>query len=393
MPSTAVALTATYKAAPTWTATTLTGFNPQSSTNAAGQTVNLTTTLVYSIPANAPGLVFLLHDTGGTAGAWFTTPERALLVRDLVAAGYGVVALNSVNRAVGTWAVQTTLANNLDALNIAAALDKFARDGVTAASQSVFLLGEAAGADAASDYGDLLATAKPARPIKGLVLYLAAGTETQAVTSRIPRLYALAANDDNLGTAGNTTARTNSQLMAGRGLATATTTSAVSPVHPNRFRSLAITEPSFSSNDASAVWSGLKNAGLLDANNYLKALPTDAALKAALPTAYQARRTDVGEALAVSYAGSVFYSENDARVVAFLNARVAGTAGPTPGRMANLSTRTKLPAAGSSFTLGFNLSGSDKATLLVRGVGPKLAEYGVADALGDRVSNSTKDRR
>lgn len=381
LPATPVALTATYKAAPTWSATTLTAFNPQASTNAAGQAVSLSTTLVYSIPANAIGLVFLLHDTGGTAGSWFTTPERALLARDLVAAGYGVVALNSVNRAVGSWAVQATLAANLDALNVAAAIDKFAREGVSAATQAVFLLGEAAGADAASSYGDLLAAAKPARPVKGLVLYLSAGTETQAVTSRIPRLYALAANDDNLGTTGNATARTNSQLMAGRGLATGTSTTAVSPVHPNRFRSLAITTPSFSTNDASAIWTALKNADLLDANNYLKSVPTDVKLKAALPAAYQTRQTDVAEALAVSFAGASFYSENDARVVAFLNSRVAGTPAPTPGRMANLSTRTKLPATGSSFTLGFNLAGSEKATLLVRGIGPKLAEYGVADAL------------
>lgn len=381
VPTTAVALTATYKAAATWTPTTVTGFNPQTTTNAAGQTATQATTLMSYIPAGATGLVFLLHDTAGTAGAWFTTPERALLTRDLVAAGYGVVALNSANRTAGTWNLQATLANNLDALNIAAALDKFAREGVAAASQSVFLLGETAGATAASSYADLLAAATPARPIKGVVLYLATGTDTQAVTSRVPRLYALAVNDDNLGTAGNATARTNSQLMAGRGIATGNSTSAVTPVHSNRFRSLAITVPSFSTSDATAVWNALKTANLLDANNYLKAVPTETALQAALPTAYQARAADVASALAVSFAAAEFYSESDARVIAFLNARVAGTPAPAPGRMANLSTRTKLPAIGSSFALGFNLAGSDKAILLIRGVGPKLAEYGVTDAL------------
>lgn len=381
VPSTPVALTATYKAAQTWTTTTVTGFNPQTSTNASGQTVTQATTLVFYIPTGATGIVFLLHDTAGTAGAWFTTPERALLARDLVAAGYGVVALNSVNRTAGTWNQQTTLANNFDAQNVAAALDKFSREGVTAAGRAVFLLGEAAGASAASSYADLLVAATPSRPIKGVVLYLAAGTETQAVTSTVPRLYALAANDENLGTAGNTTARTNSQLLAGRGIATGSSTSAVTPVYQNRFRSLAITVPSFSTSDASAVWTALKNANLLDANNYLKSLPTEPEVKAVMPAAYQSRAADVASALAVSNAASEFYSENDARVIAFLNARVAGTPAPAPGRMANLSTRTKLPAVGSSFTLGFNLAGSDKATLLIRGVGPKLGEYGVADAL------------
>jgi hypothetical protein len=126
----------------------------------------------------------------------------------------------------------------------------------------------------------------------------------------------------------------------------------------------------------------LKNAGLLDANNYLTALPTAAALTAALPTAYQNRRADVAAQLAVAFAAQEFFSDANARVLAFLAARTANTPVPAPGRLVNLSTRTKISFVDDSFALGFNLGGgTDRATLLIRGIGPALARFGVATAI------------
>jgi hypothetical protein len=238
VPVTPVALTATYKAAPARTPTTVTNFNPQTPPAGANQTTPpapVTTTLVHYVPAESVGIVFLLHEAGANAGAWFTTPEGALLVRDLVAAGYGVAALNSVNRNAGTWAAQAALANNLDALNHVAALNKFTADLLANAGKPVFFLGLAAGADAALSYANLLAAATPARNVRGAVLYCSEGSEAQAVTSKVPQFFALAANDDAVGTAGIVAARSNAQLLAGRGLASGSFTNAVSPVHPGRF--------------------------------------------------------------------------------------------------------------------------------------------------------------
>ncbi len=379
VPATAVTLTATYKAAAAWMPTVVTSFNPQTQTNATGQSTTLTTALAYYIPTGAAGVVFLLHDTEGTAGAWFTTPERALLVHDLVAAGYGVAALNAVNRNTGAWNAQTALANNFDAQNIAAALDKFARDGALAATKPVFLLGEASGADAAVSYAELLTAT---RPVKGTVLYLSTGSEPLAVTSHVPQLYALAANDERISPAGNATARNNSQLLAGRGVATGATTSALSPVHPGRFRALGVTSATFTNTDATAIWTALKTASYFDPNNYLVKFPTVDELRADLPAAYQARVADVATELSVASAASEFFSENDVRVIAFLNARVAGTPAPAPGRLANLSTLGKIYAVGDSFTLGFTIGGgSERATLLIRGIGPALTKFGLAAAL------------
>lgn len=381
MPATPTTLTATYKAAPAWSPTVVQNFNPVTQTGANNTTTTVSTTLNYHIPSGAQGVVFLLHDTGGAANFWFEHAEALLLARDLVAAGYGVAALNSVNRATGAWSAQATLANNLDAANIAAALDRFTRDNLLAATRPVFLLGLAGGADAAARFAELLATTAPARPIRGAVLYCATGGGTLAVTSGVPQFFALAPNDQDLGDAGNINALENSRLLAGRGIAAAVSNNTVSPVHPGRFRALGVNTPTFTAADAATIWTAVKAGGFLDANNYVKELPSAAALRAALPATFQPRTAEVAAQLAVAYGAREFYSDANARVIAFLNARVAGTAAPAPGRMVNLSTRAKIAFAGDAFTLGFNITGPERATLLIRGIGPALARFGLSGVL------------
>jgi hypothetical protein len=375
VPATGATLTATYKPAAPWTPTVATGFNPIATASPGG------TTLTYHIPADAQGLVFLLHETGGAGANWFNRAEQLTLLRDLVAAGYGVAALDSANRTAGAWSAQAALASNPDAATHAAALDRFVRDGLLAATRPVFFLGFAAGADAAARYADALATATPARPVKGAVLYCATGGATLAVTSRVPQFFALAAHDEGLGAAGNADAVSNSQLLAGRGVATALANNGASPIHNARFRALGLTGAAFTAADALAVWTAVKAGNFLDANNYPKAVPTVEAVRAALPATYQPRAAEVQAQLGIGYAAQEFYSAANARVINFLNARAADAAAPAPGRLINLSTRTRIAYLGDSFTLGFNLAGPQRATLLIRGIGPALAKFGLPGAL------------
>jgi hypothetical protein len=100
-----------------------------------------------------------------------------------------------------------------------------------------------------------------------------------------------------------------------------------------------------------------------------------------LPAAHRARAADVLSLLAVGRAAQEIYSDANARVINFLNNRVANAPAPTPGRIINLSTRTKIAWLGDSFTLGFVLSGTQRATVLIRGVGPALARFGIPDAV------------
>ncbi len=378
MPARAVTLTATYKDAPVWKPTTLANFNPQTQNGPNNTTATVSTTLAYYVPANATGLVFLLHDTGSNANEWFERPNQLLLARELVAAGFGVAALNSINRTAGNWAAPAVLANNLDALNHAAAIDRLVALGALAASKPVFLLGNGAGANAAVRYADLLAAS---RPVKGAVLYLSAGIDTLAVTSRVPQFFAVAANDGVLGVTGLQDARDANQMLLGRGVATAFINKTVAPLHPEQFRNLAVTTPAFTDADAQAVWTAVKKAGILDDNNYPKTIPKTATLTAALPAAYQARVTDIAAEIDVAGAERALFPDANSRVLNFLNSRVADAPVPPPGRLVNLSTRSEVAFLGDSLSLGFNISGTERASLLIRGIGPGLRRFGLNGAL------------
>jgi hypothetical protein len=381
VPTSAVTLTATYKVAPVWTPTILLNFNPQTQAGANNTTTTSSTTVAYQVPANASALVFLLHATGGSVSEWFDRPNQLLLARELVAAGYGVVALDSVNRTARTWAAPAVLANNPDALNHAAAIDRLVALGAIAAGKPVFFLGNGAGANAAVRYADLLATATPARPVKGAVLFLSAGIDTLAVTSKVPQFFALAANDDALGATGIQDARNFNQILLGRGVATAVVTNTLAPLYASNFRTLGLTSTSFTLDDAQAIWTAIKAAGIIDANNYPKSVPTTAALTAALPAAYRPRVSDIGAEISIAAAEREFFSDADARVINFLNGRVADAPVQAPGRLINLSTRSSIAYLGDSLALGFAISGTAKATLMIRGIGPALRGFGLSDAL------------
>jgi hypothetical protein len=57
--------------------------------------------------------------------------------------------------------------------------------------------------------------------------------------------------------------------------------------------------------------------------------------------------------------------------------------GDATARLSNLSVRSRPGPSGGALILGFVLSGPGERALLVRGIGPSLAGFGVTDALGD----------
>ena len=381
LPARAVTLTATYRPAPVWIPAAIRNFTSPVQAAANGAAVTGGPALVYHFPGDAAGLVFLLHAAGGTGADWCERPEQTLFVRELVAAGFGVAAVDSTNRTAGTWSAATTLPTNADALHHAAALERLIREGAVSAATPVFFVGVGSGGDAAARLADLLATARPARPVRGAVLYLAAGSETLAAASRVPQFYAVAANDETLGAAGIADARENSRLLLGRGVATGVANQTVSPLVPGRLRMLGLNDPAFTADDAVAIWSAVKQAGTLDANDYVRAVPPLAALSAVLPAAYRPRVRDIADQLAVAAAGRTFSADSNRRVIAFLQARASDAPAAAPGRLVNLSTRAQIAYLGDTFTMGFTLTGPERTTLLIRGIGPGLTRFGLRGAI------------
>lgn len=382
VPASPVTLTATYRPAAPWEPVVVPQFNPQTQ---AGTTPSAATTvasrLLYHVPPDARGLVFLLHPTGGSAADWFDRPNHFLFLRNLVAAGYGIAALNSVNRTAGTWAAPAALATNLDALNHAAALDLLIERGLITPATPVFFSGQAAGANAALRYADLLATATPPRPIRGAVLFLTAGLETLAATSKVPQFFALAANDDTLGTTGLQDARAYHQILLGRGVATALSTNGLFPLYAGRFRKFSLKSPTFTADGAEAIWTALRSAGIIDANLLPASLPSTAALNAALPPAYRPWAREVAAEIAIAAADHEFFSDASSQVLAFLGQRVDGVPAAPAGRLVNLSTRGSVAYLGDTLAVGFTLTGTQNANVLVRALGPGLARFRVESPL------------
>jgi alkaline phosphatase D len=58
-----------------------------------------------------------------------------------------------------------------------------------------------------------------------------------------------------------------------------------------------------------------------------------------------------------------------------------GTLGPVDRALVNISARGRLAAPGDTLIAGFVISGKSSRSILVRAVGPSLAEFGVADAV------------
>lgn len=371
VPAAPAVLTATYLPVSIWAPSVISDLVVPSS---PGRSALAVPRALYHLPPEARGLVLLLHDTGGTAADWFERPDQTLLVRDLVAAGLGVAAFTSASR---TWSTQPTLAGNPDAQGMVAVLDKLVRDDGWPASHPLFVFGLGAGAQAAARAADLLREAA-GRPVTGVILGCGAGLEDVAALSRVPALFAVGTRDASPGYAGATAARTNANLLAGRGIAANILETGVTPVGPRRLRKLGATDSGFTAEQAAEIWTALRSADVLDANGYVKQILSADAIRAALPASVQRHAIDVAAQLQLAAGGRGVASESSPRIVHFINQRSVAEPVPEPGRITNISTRSRIAFAGDAFGIGFSLVGSEPAIVLVRAVGPGLGRFGVA---------------
>lgn len=368
VPPRPVTLNATYRATAAWTPQTVPAF--------AGEGVSL----LHHIPASARGLIFLLHDNGADAASWFNRPESRLLARYLVAAGFGVAALSSSQRNPAAWSTGSTLATNVDARNHVAALDRLTGPELPR-DTPVFFLGLAQGGNAASLISHILSSSPSGSRVRGAVLVHAPTTELLAVTSRVPHLFIVGTPAETAGLLALAEARGNSLLLAGRGVPSENVTMTRAPVFAERFQAIAATAPTFTASDGQTIWQALKQVDILDPNGYVRDVPSQAELEQLLPVALRPRASDIAAQLAIANARPELSSLEGPRIAGFLNARLAGSPSPDPGRVANISTRSRIAFLGDTFQLGFNLSGNAPATLLIRGIGAGLARFGLASGL------------
>lgn len=88
--------------------------------------------LIYYAPRgiNTNKLVWLFHETGGSARSWFTDYEKLKYVKKLTDAGYAVAAFESYNRISRKWAVTSNPRSNREIIDLLACQDFLAQVGI-----------------------------------------------------------------------------------------------------------------------------------------------------------------------------------------------------------------------------------------------------------------------
>jgi hypothetical protein len=359
---------------------TVSAWSPTTEANFGGAGVGLT----YHIPANPRGLMFFFHGTGGGGANNFTKVETRLFFAELIAAGYGVAALDSTDRTAEQWNNSPSLTANPDLVNVTAAIARFRTAGAITTQTPLYFSGMSNGGAMAPRAAALLANATPAYPVAAAMSSCASGNTAIIAATTVPQLWNLQRNDDTIGDDGRTDAQTNFSTLLTRGVPTQLVLQSPSPVYPERFAALGLVFPAFTVADSRTIQARLKSGGYLDANDYLRDAPSSEMLGASLPAAYAPYAQEIGNLLNVSYGAHEFNGDVRRRALAFFNRPGSfyqpGVPADSSARLANLSARAAV-GGGSDLIVGFVIEGSAARRVLVRGVGPALADFGVTATL------------
>ncbi len=352
-----VNLTANYLSALTWTAAT--------------EPFNGVTLSTYFPPGPLSGVITLHHGSGGSGANFFNRPEYRSFCEDAAARGYGLVALDSLDRVNKQWD-PTVAASNVDIQNVQAALTLLISRGLMTASTPRFALGMSNGGGFTSKIAYFLGYAAADS-------YCAQASNGNI--SNVPIMWNMAMNDGNemVGPVGNSQALVNFGNMAARGVPASVAQNAPAPVYPNRFARI----PGLTTADSSIIFQSIKAAGFLDANNFLTAPPSTSGVQSAIPIAYLLQASTIVDSLSGSYTEHQFFSDANHRTLQFLaNPTNVGALNP---RLINLSTRGQVLAGENVLIGGLVIQGGTATTkrLLVRAVGPTLAGAGVTGVLND----------
>ena len=331
VPAAPVNVTAVYREARVWQPTT--------------ETIN-GVNVVHFIPQPHVGVVFRFHGTGGSAAAQFSGAEDAIFNGDLIAAGYGIVALDSLDRVNRQWSPVNTL-DNPDVKNVQAVIASLVARGRMAANDPLFAYGVSNGGGFSSRVSVLL-------NFRAGAISIAAGIGPFLDAGSVPFIWNLAENDDNegVGAEGNARALQNYNALRARGIAAQYLVNPPSPVYPQRFARIA----GLTAADSQTIYNSLKTGGFLDAQDFLRQNPQTSSWASVIPSQYAAQRTEIGEQLSVCYARHNFYSDYSNKVAAFFSARLA-TATPAVSVLAPSYSPAALAGESIAAAFGTGLAG------------------------------------
>lgn len=285
-------LTATYKSAPAWTP--------------IQETINGTSVL-YHIPANHIGIIFRFHGATGNAQFVLNRPEDRIFANDAVAAGYGIIALNSVDRLNGRWSLAAP-PNNPDVVNVQTVITNFRNRGLIRQDEAIFAHGTSFGGTFSSLVSYFL-------NFKGAAIYISFGVNQVMTQTTVPTIFCPASNDDNpnVGQTGNQTAFNQFLNLQSRNIKTSFNNLLQSPVYPERFWRI----PGLTQADSQAIYNALKTNGFLDNRDYLIERPSTSNWQAVIPAQYSQYINGIDSQLDICFADHHFYSDYNSRVLRF----------------------------------------------------------------------------
>lgn len=232
--------------------------------------------VLFAIPPEPKGLVFLLHGTNGSGRSFFDKYDRFSIVKDLLYNGYAAVALDANEQTLGDqngddklrwYALNASTANadnNIDIKNIAALRDSMIADFSLPADIVSFSLGMSNGAV----FSDICAAALGFNASAHVTAKGRTGTYLRDDIT--PVIWIMSENDQNEN-ADNDGAYSNYTLMSNR-QKTEWHWFRRSPAYPQRFvRSLNDISPA----QSDSVFQRLKDGGYLRDDNFLTYLRTD----------------------------------------------------------------------------------------------------------------------
>jgi dienelactone hydrolase len=292
MPPAKIAITAVFKRAPAW--------------KPSAETLDGVHVLSY-VPPRHSGAIVLFHGNGGGADAFLNAVEARIFAADAVAAGYGLIALDSADRERKVWNQQPS-PDNPDVRRVKAVLAAFVQRRQLKAGEPIYALGVASGGAFAAKAAFLL-------NFHAAAIYFAPGDTSPG--SRVPTIWLMAQNDQ-LGKAnrnGDPRALANFSSLVAKGVAAKFNINDPSPVYPLRFWRIPGLQPA----DSTAIYQGLHEHGLLDAGGFLRDHPKDSPWRAAIPERFARQAAAIREQLDVCFSAHRFYSDFDNRVIDFFN--------------------------------------------------------------------------
>ncbi len=288
-----VTLTATYKGAPEWTPT-LTIIN--------GSRV------LYYFPESHIGVVFRFHGSGGNATSLFDKVEDRIFARDVVAAGFALISMDSANRDDKQWDNRNPAETNADIQNVAATLAEFKANGLIRADEPIFGVG-------ISNGGAFVSRVSYALNFKAAAMYISAGQQGAMSVTTVSAIWGLAQNDSDESSA---RAKENYDNLTSRGVPASLNINQPSPVYSRRFWRI----PGFEATDSEAIYAALKNGGFLDDSDLLKEDPNNGKWATVIPAQYTSYLKDIADQLDVCYTAHKFYSDLDSKIIAFFKERI-----------------------------------------------------------------------